>query len=126
MAGPNESDTLSNPELREEVLSRADALSLSLTEDRIVEIIGSRVESSDKFWNEKLDLKNVRDNNEKRWLNKNLEVTGDALYDYQVDYRDNRIFLSVETLASNIVSRLPTPEVTEAFDTDASRELAPN
>lgn len=126
MAGPNETETLSSPEIREEVLSRADALSLSLTEDRIVEIIGTRVEEGDRFYNEKLNLKKVREDNEKRWLNLNLEVTGDALYDYQVDYRDNRIFVSVETLASNIVSRIPSPEVIEAQDTDASRELASN
>ena len=126
MAGPNETDTLSNPEIREEVLSRADAISLSLSEDRIVEIIGTRVSKAEAFWNQKLDLKAVRENNEKRWLNLNLEVTGDALYDYQVDYRDNRIFVSVETLASNIVSRIPSPEVLPGQDTDASRELAAN
>lgn len=126
MAGPNSTDTLSSPEIREEVLSRADSLSLSLSEDRIIQIIGTRVDRAEQFWNKNLDLKIVRENNEKRWLNKNLEVTGDSLYDYQVDYKDNRIFVSVETLASNLVSRLPVPEVLPAQDTDASRELAAN
>ena len=123
---PNRTDTLSNPELREEVLSRADALSLSLTPERIIEIIGRRVGDGEKFWNEKLDLKKTREDNEKRYLNQNFEVGANSLYDYQVPYKDNRIFVSVETLASNIVSRLPSPEVIEAQDTDASRELASN
>ena len=122
----NQTETFANPENREEVLSRADALSLSLTEEKIIEIIGKRVDNGEKFWNEKLNLKKVRDDNEKRWLNLNFEVGENALYDYQVPYKDNRIFVSVETLASNIVSRLPTPEVIEAQDTDASRELASN
>src|SRR3972149_6474017 len=123
---PNRTDTLSNPELREEVLSRADALSLSLTPERIIEIIGRRVGDGEKFWNEKLDLKKPREDNEKRYLNQSFEVGANSLYDYQVPYKDNRIFVSVETLASNIVSRLPSPEVIEAQDTDASRELASN
>jgi hypothetical protein len=126
MPSPNQTDTFSDPELREEVLSQADALSLSLTDERIVEIIGRRVENSENFWNEKLNLKNVRDQNEQRWLNNNFEIGGNALYGHQVPYKDNRIFVSVETLAASIVSRIPQPEVIEAQDTDASRELAQN
>src|SRR3990167_6125764 len=90
---PNRTDTLSNPELREDVLSRADALSLSLTPERIIEIIGRRVGDSEKFWNEKLGLKTVREENEKRYLNQNFEVGTNSLYDYQVPYKDNRIFI---------------------------------
>lgn len=126
MPSPNLTDTLSNPELREEVLFHVDALSLSLTDEKVIEVIGNRVDKAEAFWNKELDLKTVRENNEKRWLNKNLEVTGDSLYDYQVDYKDNRIFVSVETLAANLVSKIPYPEVIEAQDTDASRELAAN
>src|SRR3990167_8875499 len=122
----NPTETLANPELREEVLSRADSLSLSLTPERVIEILGRRVDDGEKFWNKELDLKKTREDNEKRWMNRNFEVGENTLYDYQVPYKDNRIFVSVETLASNIVSRLPTPEVIEAQDTDASRELASN
>jgi hypothetical protein len=61
-------------------------------------------------------------------MNQNYEVSkAPDLYDYQhPNYRDNRIFVSVETLASQVVSRIPQPVVTEAFDTPASRELATN
>lgn len=124
MSSPNQTDTFEDPSLREEVLSRADALSLTLTEEKIVEIIGRRVEDADSFWVKELDLKNVREENEQRWLNNNFEVGGNTLYGHQVSYKDNRIFVSVETLAASIVSRIPQPEVIEAQDTDASRELA--
>jgi hypothetical protein len=59
-------------------------------------------------------------------LNKNREVTGKDIYDYQIPYKDNRIFVSVETLSSSLVPRVPVPEVMEAQDTEASRELASN
>lgn len=78
------------------------------------------------FYNSKLNLKSVRENNEKRWLNKNLEVAGKEVYEYQIPYKDNRIFVSVETLTATLVPKYPTPEVMEAFDTPASRELASN
>lgn len=115
-------------EIKEEVLSRADAISLSLDEVKIKKILRKRIEDGEAFWNKKLNLKQVREDNEKRWLNQNLEVHSslDELYEHQVPYRDNRIFISVETLLANIVSRIPTPEVIEAQDTDASRELATN
>lgn len=116
------------PELREEVISRADALSIELSEEKIKEILGKRIGRAEAFWNKELKLKDVREENEKRWMNLNLEVSpqGADLYDFQVPYRDNRIFVSVETLASNLVSKIPVPEVMEAQDTDASRELASN
>jgi len=119
--------SIDSGEIREEVLSRADALSLDLSEEKIRDILRVRLDNAESWWNKKLNLKKLRDENEKRWLNKNLEVAhGDDLYDFQVPYRDNRIFISIETLLSNLVAKIPVPEVIEAFDTDASRELAEN
>jgi len=123
---PSATDTLADEEAREEIFSRADALSVSLDEKKIKKVIGKRIEQGETFWNKKLKLKQVRRENEKRYLNKNLEVAGEDLYDFETDYRDNRIFVSVETLASNVVAKIPVPEVIEAQDTDASRELASN
>src|SRR3990167_3277714 len=113
-------------EIMEDQMSLSDSLSLFLTEEKIKKILGKRIEDSRKWWNTEMDLDSTRENNEKRWLNKNFEVGGNSLYDYQVEYRDNRIFVSVETLASSLASKVPVPEITEAFDTDASRELAEN
>jgi len=119
----NESGTLAG-QIQEGIISEADAMSLSLSEDRVLEIIGKRIENGKTFWNKTYDLDTVRDKNEKRWLNKNLEVSEEELYDWEPEYPDNRIFLSVETLVSNVVSKIPVPEVVEAQDSDASRELA--
>lgn len=101
------------------------ALSLNLTDEQILDIIGKRVEDGKDFWNKKLKLDRVREDNEKRWLNLNYEVSDSPdLHNFECNYRDNRIFLSVETLVSTVVGKIPQPVITEAFDTDASRELA--
>jgi len=122
--------TFAGNDVREGIISRADALSLSLNEDKIRDIISKRITGGEAFYNSEkesgLNLKAVREENEKRWLNKNREVSKEDLYDFQCDYRDNRIFVSVETLTANMVSRIPMPEVVEANDTPASRELADN
>lgn len=129
MAIPRATSTLSesSDEIREEVISPLDPLSLDLTEEKVKEVLGKRVEDAEAWWEKTLSLKEVRKENEQRWLNNNLEVSGNSdLYDFQVPYKDNRIFLSVETLVSNTVAKMPLPEVVEAQDTDASRELATN
>ena len=123
MASPNITDTFSEQSLQEGIITQIEGL--TLTEDKIKSVIGRRIEDGIRFWDQELELKTKRENNEKRWLNKNFEVSGAVnLYGFETDYRDNRIFISVETLASNTAARIPQPEVIEAQDTDASRELA--
>ena len=102
-----------------------EALSVGLSEEKINKIIGKRVDAGKSFYDSKLNLTEVRENNEKRWMNLNCEVSeGVGVYDYQIPYKDNRIFVSVETLTSHLVPRIPIPEVIEAHDKEASRELA--
>ena len=110
----------------EGVIEVAEGISIKFDEDRINKIIGDRIDKGKSFYDSKLGLTKVRENNEKRWMNKNREVAGLEVYDYQIPYKDNRIFISVETLTSSVVPRIPIPEVMEAQDTEASRELAGN
>src|SRR3990167_11006972 len=102
------------------------AIDLGLSALDILQILGSRVTDAEAYWTKELDLDNIRKTNEMRWLNKNLESTKDSLYGHQVPYRDNRIFLSIETKVANLVKQIPEPVVTEGQDTDASREMAYN
>ncbi|KKK47307.1 hypothetical protein LCGC14_3156550, partial [marine sediment metagenome] len=122
MPSPNVTDSSLNDE--EGVIDKEEAISIEFDDERINKIIGDRVQKGKSFFNAKLGLSSVREKNEKRWLNKNREVAGVEVYDYQVPYADNRIFVSVETLSASLVPRIPTPEVMEAQDTEASRELA--
>src|SRR3990167_1088758 len=113
MAEPNVVESGSDTERPEGFDEARGALSVDLKEDDILDIIGKRVEDGERFWNKKLNLDNVRRNNEKRWKNKNLEIDNkdQNLYDFQTPYRDNRLFVSVETLASNLITALPDPIV---------------
>lgn len=113
-------------ELSEGVIGTGERLGLDLTAELAKKVIGTRIEDGKAFYDGKLDLTKVRENNEKRWMGKNREVAGQKTYDYQVPYEDNRIFVSVETLAASLVPRIPIPEVTAAQDTNASQELAVN
>ena len=121
---PNPADTATPSVFPEGISSIRDTLTPYLDEDKVKTVIGNRINDGITFWNDKLNLSKVRENNEKRWLNQNLEVEGSSLYDFQTPYRDNRIFVSTETLSSSVSGRIPYPEVTEGQDTDASRELA--
>ncbi len=104
------------------------ALSLKLSDVDLLTLVDDKVTNSKAHWDQVYNLTNVRKTNQMRWENKNLEVTpnGGPLWDFQVPYRDNRIFTSIETLMGSLASKMPEPVVLEAFDTDASRELAYN
>ena len=101
--------------------------SLNMKDADLLFMVDKKLTDSQSFWNSTYDLDNVRKYNQMRWENKNLEVNSSGpLYDFQVPYRDNRIFTSVETLMGSLAAKMPEPIVLEAFDTDASRELAEN
>jgi len=97
-------------------------LALGLDDEKIAEIISSRISDSEAYWDTELDLKKKREQNEKVWLDSREYVTD--LYDFQIEYRNNRIFTAIETLIPLVTSQILEPVVTEANDTDSSRELA--
>lgn len=99
-----------------------DVLALGMTDDEIRSGIGNRVTTAEKFWNDKLKLDMVRDKVEKYWLNN--YYSADDLYDFQAEYKDPRIFTAIETLVALVCSRPPQPIATQAYDSEASYELA--
>jgi len=125
MSGPNE--TTPSVSLKEGESFDSESILLNLKEDDIKRIIEARINSANAFYEKHLKLKEIREKNERRWLNENFEVSNrDDLYDFQLPWRDNRIFLSIETVSSSVAGKIPVPVVTEAFNTEASRELANN
>ena len=117
--------TNSTSQLTEGAEQHEEALTLGLTDAAILKIIGKRIEDGKTFYNQELQLDSVREENEKRWMNKNLEVgEKSALYKFQTPYRDNRIFLSIETLAPNLTAKTPEPVITAGTDSDMARQMA--
>lgn len=100
-------------------------LGLGLTDQDLLDIIGKRIENGVSFYNKELTLDKVRKENEMRWMNQNLEVGSNTqLYKFQTPYRDNRIFLSVETMASALTARTPQPVVSAGTEGDIAVQLA--
>ena len=99
-----------------------DALSIPLSDDQ-VHALTNRIEKDKKWWNEELDLDNVRDRNEKYYLN---VYTEEELYEYQEssEYKNNRIFTAVETLIAVVLSQKAEPTVMPGGDTDADYQKA--
>ena len=115
---------LTNDEQQEGVIVQDDqeVLTLELEDSRIIDIIGTRVEDSKTWWDKQLNLTKHRELAERYYFNQSFSE--DDLYEHQVPYKDNRIIIDVETLCSLAVSNPAEPVVTEANDTDASRQLA--
>lgn len=117
---PNQGGLYNNN--NEGVMLETEAISLRLSDDDIARAIGNRVTFARSWWNVEENLETVQKSAESIWLNL---VSNDVdLYDYEEPYKENRIFLAIETLISQAVGNPPQPMVMEAYDTDASRDLA--
>lgn len=113
----------SQQERKEGEILQNDAVSLSLDDEEIAVAIGNRVQNSETFWNSELNLDAKRDKAESYWLGTYFDTS--KLHEgFQVPYQDNRIFVAIETLIPLALARPPQPIVMEAYDTEASRELA--
>lgn len=108
----------------EGVQLQTDAVALDLTDDDVARAIGNRISFSKSWWNKQENLDTVQKRAENVWLN--LVSADIDLYDYEEPYTENRIFVAIETLISQVLGRPPQPMITEAFDTDASRNLSRN
>lgn len=117
---------MNRDENREDILEMSPygPLTLNKTDDELASIIHTKVEDAERFWEDKLQLSTVREQNEQAYLG--LREDPEELYDYQFPYKNNRLITAVETLIPLATSQVPEPVVTEANDTDASRELAKN
>jgi len=108
----------------EGVSLQSQAVALELTDTEVAYAIGNRVQQGKSFWNSKRNLDAVQKKAENIWLN--LSSNDVDYYDYQEPYSENRILVAIESLVAQAVGRPPQPMVAEAYDTDASRDLARN
>ena len=124
MPSPNLIGTAPNEDERREglIADQGEALGLNLTDEQVASIIGNRVSEAEGWWNKELKLDSVRKQAEDAYLGNTYSA--DDLYEHQVPYKNNRILTAVETLVPMITSQPAQPVVTEAQDTDESRQLA--
>lgn len=106
----------------EGVLDSSNVVYLNLEDQEIADILGNRITESEAWWDKEYDLKKVRESTENMWLNKSFDERD--LFDYQVPYKDNRIFVAIETLIPMVLENPSEPVVSEADSSPASKELA--
>ncbi len=97
-------------------------LSVDLEDSDIIDIIGSQETDSVAWWNSEYKLDEVRKRGEEYYLNESYDEK--ELYSFQVPFKDNRIITAIETLVPLAVDQRAEPVVTEADDTDTSRQLS--
>ncbi|MFA5730313.1 MAG: hypothetical protein WC938_03815, partial [Candidatus Paceibacterota bacterium] len=99
-----------NSELQEGNLAPdLNVLSLGMSDNEIATAIGNRVAQAESYWNGNLKLDETRKNVESFYLNN--YYTQDDLYNFQIEYKDNRLFVAVETLVSLVTSKPAQPLV---------------
>lgn len=120
---PNLVDSQETSERREGlIVDQGQPLALNLSDEQVASIIGNRVSEAEQWWNSELKLDEARKKSERYYLNESYSE--DDLYEFQVPYKNNRILTAVETLVPMITAQPAEPVVTEAQDTDESRQLA--
>ena len=123
MDSPNKVDLKDRDERQEGVIEAAgEPLTLELEDKDIVQLIGTRVKDNEDWWNKELGLDEVRKENEKYYLGNTFDPKD--LYEWQIPYKNNRILTAIETIVPLAVSQPAEPIVTEARNTDESRQLA--
>lgn len=103
---------------------------LDVGDEELIQLIKRPIELSEAYWNSRKgtdgrngpNLKEAREKNRRYWLGD--QVDDRELYDHNVKYIDNRIFVAVETVSSAVSARNPQPESAPAQDTITSRQLA--
>lgn len=114
--------TVSDDVKSEDVAEETTLFNLNLKDEEIIRMLKKPIEKSEQVWESRYGLSKVRDTNRKLWLGDHLDKS--ALYDHNVPYVDNRIFVSVETVVATVNARIPQPEVFPANDTKTSKQLA--
>lgn len=107
-----------DPERNTDVFSMED-----FSDAVFLQLVKRRAKEAEDHWNETLDLKGKRAENNKEYLGKYVE---EKLRDerYEDIYLDNRQFTSVRTIVPFLTARITQPEVTPADETDIALYFA--
>lgn len=101
-------------------------LGLNLSDWAILQLVRQPIRDAISYWDGagSMNLAEVRRQNMNLWLPNHWD--GVEVYDWQEDnpYLDNRIFTSVETIASTVNARIPQVDVMPANETPISRQVS--
>lgn len=95
------------------------------TDDRILAANFKRwISDSQSYWNKRdgYNLDSVRNKNERYYLGKQIDKS--RLYDYQVPYQDNQIYVGTQSIMSYVSGNIPSMESVPEDDEIQSRVMA--
>lgn len=100
------------------------ALSLDIPDRDLIQNFKRWEQDSQEFWNQpkEYDLKERRKRNVDYYLGKQIDKS--KLYDFQVPYIDNELFVATQVVSAYITSSNPTAEVRPENDSPQSKIMA--
>lgn len=115
---------MDDDKLQEGQVDEGAVFGLDVSDEELLRLIKSPIDKSKAHWEDKKgpNLTEARRRNRAYWLGE--QVDDRDLYDYNVKYIDNRIFVAVETVSSAVSARNPQPEAAPAQNTITSTQLA--
>lgn len=86
-------------------------LSIDTDDRQLVANFNRWINDSRSYWNDRsgYDLENVRNRNERYFLGKQIDKS--RLYDYQVPYQDNEIFVGTQAIMAYVTASEPSCEI---------------
>jgi hypothetical protein len=99
-------------------------LSLDTDDRQLIANFNRWVTDTKSYWNDRsgYDLQNVRNRNERYYLGKQIDKS--RLYDYQVPYQDNEIFVGTQAVMAYVTASEPSCEVIPDNDQPQSMVMA--
>lgn len=99
-------------------------LSITTDDKELISNFGRWLKESKSYWNDRsgYDLENVRNQNERYYLGKQIDKS--RLYAYQVPFVDNQIYVGTQSIMSYVTGANPSCEITPEDDTPQSQVMA--
>lgn len=104
------------------VVDERPILSLSTDDRELIGYFKRWSQDSISYWNKVVNLDEVRRTNEKYYLGKSVDKS--KLYDYQVPYEDNQIFVGVQSVIAYVSGQTPRCEIVPENDETQSEVMA--
>ena len=99
-------------------------LSIDTDDRELIMNFNRWISDSKAYWNNKkgYNLEDVRKNNERYYLGKQIDTS--KLYNYQVPYIDNQIYVGAQAVMAYVSGQSPSCEIVPEDDTDQSQVMA--
>lgn len=97
---------------------------LNIADGDLLSMIRKPLKESEAYWEDTFNLKKVRESNMNLWLPNHWK--DQEVYDYEEAnlYQDPKIFISVETIAAVVNSRIAQPDVMPGQDNPISKQIS--